>query len=160
MMLTLGMFVFQLQTTPYQSLQRDVDYRYPSNSRVGKRPAIQFLGVNEERITLSGVLLPEITGGRLSMLALDAMAAEGKAWPLIGGDGTIFGMFVASSIHETRTVFFADGAPRRIEFSLTLTRVDESFVTMFGDLKKQAEGMIGNATAAANKMVATIEGLF
>jgi hypothetical protein len=29
MMLTLGLFVFQLQTVPYQSLQRDVDYRWP-----------------------------------------------------------------------------------------------------------------------------------
>lgn len=48
MMLTLGLFVFQLQTLPYQSLQRDVDYRWPANNRVGLRPLPQFLGVNEE----------------------------------------------------------------------------------------------------------------
>ena len=79
MMLVLGMFVFQLQTLPYQSLQRDVDYRWPSNSRVGQRPAMQYLGVNEEKIVLSGSLLPEITGGRLSLLALNLMADEGRA---------------------------------------------------------------------------------
>ncbi|EEQ03192.1 Gp25 [Yersinia rohdei ATCC 43380] len=34
MMLILGLFVFQLQTVPYQTLARSVDYRWPSNSRV------------------------------------------------------------------------------------------------------------------------------
>ncbi len=82
MMLTLGLFVFQLQTLPYQSLQHSLDYRWPSNSRIGQRPAYQFLGVGEEKIMLSGVLLPEITGGVLSLLALKIMAEQGKAWPL------------------------------------------------------------------------------
>jgi hypothetical protein len=34
MMLTLGLFVFMLQTLPYQSLNRTADYRWPSNARV------------------------------------------------------------------------------------------------------------------------------
>lgn len=147
MMLTLGLFVFQLQTVPYQSLQRNVDYRWPSNSRVGQRPALQFLGVNEEKITLSGVLMPEITGGRISLLALHLMADEGKAWPLLEGTGTIYGMFVVSSISETHTEFFSDGSARSIEFSLTLTRVDESLTAMFGDLQTQANGLLNKASS-------------
>ena len=145
MMLTLGFFVFQLQTVPYQSLQRSVDYRWPSNSRIGQRPTVQFLGVSEEKITLSGVLMPEITGGRLSLLALNVMADEGKAWPLLEGSGTIYGMFVVNSISETRTEFFSDGSARKIEFTLTLTRVDESLTGMFGDLKAQANDLLTNA---------------
>lgn len=148
MMLTLGLFVFQLQTVPYQSLQRNVDYRWPSNSRVGQRPALQFLGVNEEKITLSGVLMPEITGGRISLLALHLMADEGKAWPLLEGTGTIYGMFVVNSISETHTEFFSDGSARSIEFSLTLTRVDESLTAMFGDLQAQADGLLNKASSA------------
>jgi phage protein U len=147
MMLTLGLFVFQLQTVPYQSLQRNVDYSWPSNSRVGQRPALQFLGVNEEKITLSGVLMPEITGGRISLLALHLMADEGKAWPLLEGTGTIYGMFVVNSISETHTEFFSDGSARSIEFSLTLTRVDESLTAMFGDLQTQANGLLNKASS-------------
>jgi len=147
MMLTLGLFVFQLQTVPYQSLQRNVDYRWSSNSRVGQRPALQFLGVNEEKITLSGVLMPEITGGRISLLALHLMADEGKAWPLLEGTGTIYGMFVVNSISETHTEFFSDGSARSIEFSLTLTRVDESLTAMFGDLQTQANGLLNKASS-------------
>ncbi len=145
MMLALGFFVFQLQTVPYQSLQRDVDYRWPANNRVGLRPLPQFLGVNEEKITLSGVLMPEITGGKLSLLALNLMADEGKAWPLLEGSGTIYGMFVVNSVSETHTEFFSNGAPRKIEFTLTLTRVDESLAAMFGDMKAQADGLLDQA---------------
>lgn len=145
MMLTLGLFVFQLQTVPYQSLQRDVDYRWPANNRVGLRPLPQFLGVNEEKITLSGVLMPEITGGKLSLMALNLMAEEGKAWPLLEGSGTIYGMFVVNSVSETHTEFFSDGSPRKIEFTLTLTRVDESLAAMFGDMKTQADGLLNQA---------------
>ncbi|PKB86789.1 phage tail protein [Ewingella americana] len=145
MMLTLGFFVFHLKTVPYQSLQRSVDYRWPSNSRIGQRPTVQFLGVNEEKITLSGVLMPEITGGTLSLLALNVMADEGKAWPLLEGSGTIYGMFVVNSINETRTEFFSDGAARKIEFTLSLTRVDESLFAMFGDLKAQADTLLTDA---------------
>ncbi|OVZ80922.1 phage tail protein [Yersinia kristensenii] len=143
MMLSLGLFVFMRQTTPYQSIGRNIDYRWPSNSRIGLRPAAQFLGVDSEKITLSGVLLPELTGGKLSLLALELMAAQGKAWPLIEGDGTIYGMFVIESLSQTGTLFFADGSARRIEFTLKLLRVDESLTTMFGDLQQQADQLMG-----------------
>ncbi|NLS55686.1 phage tail protein [Hafnia alvei] len=160
MMLTLGLFVFQLQTLPYQSLQQSLDYRWPSNNRIGQRGAYQFLGIGEDKITLSGVLLPEITGGALSMLALKTMAELGKAWPLIGGDGAIYGMYVVASMTKTQSVFFADGSARRIEFSMTLTRVDESLGAMFGDLQQQANDLAGQAGEMAQKAQDMAGGLF
>ncbi|KDY23380.1 phage P2 GpU family protein [Escherichia coli 2-316-03_S4_C2] len=36
MMLALGMFVFMRQTLPHQTMQRESDYRWPSNSRTGR----------------------------------------------------------------------------------------------------------------------------
>ncbi len=160
MMLILGLFVFHLQTLPYQTMQRNVDYRWPSNSRIGLRPTLQFLGVGEEKITLSGVLMPEITGGKVSLQLLDAMATESRAWPLLEGTGTIYGMFVVNSVSETRSEFFSDGSARRIEFSLTLTRVDESLSALYGDLRTQAEGLLGQAQGLADKAGAAMGGLF
>lgn len=124
MMLALGMFVFMRQTLPYQTLQRDAEYRWPSNSRVGKRDAFQFLGVGEEKITLAGVLYPELTGGRMTMTTIRLMAEEGRAWPLLDGTGMIYGMYVINSVSDTGSVFFSDGTARKIDFTLTLTRVD------------------------------------
>lgn len=79
MMLTLGLFVFQLQTLPYQSLQQSLDYRWPSNSRVSQRPTYQFLGAGEDKVTLSGVLLPEISpAARYLCLRLKPWPSRGK----------------------------------------------------------------------------------
>lgn len=83
MMLALGMFVFMRQTLPHQMMQRDAEYLWPSNSRVGKRDSFQYLGPGEERITLAGVLYPELTGGKLTMTAIRLMAdqgAPGRCW--------------------------------------------------------------------------------
>ena len=125
MMMCFGLFVFGLHTTPYQQLQRQLSWRHPSTSRVGKRPARQFIGVGDETITLSGVLYPELTGGKISLAALKAMGDTGKAWPLIEGTGIFYGLFVIEEMSQTDSVFFPDGAPRKIEFSLKLTRVDD-----------------------------------
>ncbi|AHY05775.1 phage tail protein [Serratia plymuthica] len=148
MMLTLGLFVFMLRTLPYQSMNRQLSYRWPTGSRVGQRPSAQFLGMDAETITLSGQLLPELTGGRLSLLALQTMAEQGRAWPLIEGTGTIYGMFVIEKITEDNKQFFANGQPREINFSITLKRVDESLYAMFGDLRQQAGDLLNKAQKA------------
>lgn len=158
MMLALGFFVFMRQTLPFQGMQRDAEYRWPSNSRVGKRDAFQFLGVGEEKITVSGTLYPEITGGRLTLASLRLMAEEGKAWPLIAGTGLIYGMYVINSINETGAEFFSDGSPRKIDFTLTLTRVDETLIAVYGDLSQQAETLAGQAKDAATRLISTMGG--
>lgn len=156
MMLALGFFVFMRQTLPFQNMQRDAEYRWPSNNRVGKRDAFQFLGVGEEKITLSGELYPELTGGRLTLTAVRQMAEEGRAWPLLAGNGLIYGMYVINSISETGAEFFSDGSPRKISFTLALTRVDESLAAVYGDLNKQAESLVGKAKDAATKLTSTL----
>jgi Phage protein U len=129
-------------------MNRQMDYRWPENNRVGQRATSQFLGVDTETITLSGQLLPELTGGRLSLLTLQTMAEQGRAWPLIEGSGTIYGMFVIQKISQTSTHFFPDGQPRQINFDITLKRVDESLHAMFGDLQQQATDLLDKAQKA------------
>lgn len=155
MMLALGMFVFMRQTLPHQTLQRDAEYRWPSNSRVGKRDSFQFLGPGEEKIT-AGTLYPELTGGKLTMTAIRLMADQGRAWPLLDGTGTIYGMYVINNISETGSLFFADGTPRKIDFTLTLTRVDESLAALYGDIGEQAKSLIGKAGNMASSVAGMV----
>ncbi|MEY0278611.1 phage tail protein [Providencia rettgeri] len=142
-MAALGLFVFQLNTTPYQMMQINQKYRYGVNNRIGKRPAVQFIGLDNDDITLSGTLLPSLTGGRLSLLVLEQMAETGRAWSLIDGSGTIYGMFVIEEITQSKSEFFVDGAPRKIDFTLKLKRTDESLTEMFGDLNQQLSDIRG-----------------
>ncbi|MDI7244477.1 phage tail protein [Providencia rettgeri] len=142
-MAALGLFVFQLNTTPYQMMQINQKYRYGVNNRVGKRPAVQFIGLDNDDITLSGTLLPSLTGGRLSLLVLEQMAETGRAWSLIDGTGNIYGMYVIEEITQSKSEFFVDGAPRKIDFTLKLKRTDESLSEMFGDLNQQLNDIRG-----------------
>ncbi|MRJ36259.1 phage tail protein [Pseudomonas haemolytica] len=132
MMLSLGMFVFSLSTLAYQELQRQTNWRHASNSRVGAPPALQFVGRGEDTITLPGIILPELAGSILSLDALRLMANTGKAWPMVEGTGRIYGLWVIESLSETKTLFFRDGTPRRIEFTLTLKRTDDDRIDLLG----------------------------
>lgn len=145
MLMVLGFFVFERRTLPHQSMQYSKDYRWVSNDRIGRRPAYQFLGEGETSRTLSGTLYPEITGGRLTLQAIELMADEGRAWPLIDGTGMIHGMYVIDKVTHNHTELFSDGAARKIEFTLSLKRVDESLAAMYGDLKTQADNLVTSA---------------
>ena len=132
MMLALGMFVFSLPTAAYQELQRQTDWRHVSNNRVGAAPARQFVGRGEDAFTLPGIILPELAGSTLSLDALRLMANTGKAWPMVEGNGRIYGLWVIESLNENKTVFFSDGTPRRIEFTLSLKRIDDYRIDLLG----------------------------
>ena len=140
MMMSLGMFVFSLSTLAYQELQRQTDWRHPTTNRVGANPARQFVGKGEDTITMPGILLPELAGTAMSLDALRTMADTGKAWPLVEGTGRVYGLWVIESLSETRSLFFSDGAARRIEFNLVLKRVDDGRTDLLGSLT----GIFGN----------------
>lgn len=132
MMMTLGFFVFSRATLPYQTESDDKQWRHPSNTRIGAAPSYQFLGAGEQTKQLSGVLMPELTGGEPSLKQLEKMADSGRAYPLLDGRGRMHGMFVINSISTTKTEFFRDGAARRIEFTVQLTRIDDRDRAMLG----------------------------
>ena len=129
MMMALGLFVFSLDTAPYSEFQRQVGWRHPGNSRVGRRPSHQFTGPDDETITLSGKLMPELTGGDLTLAVLELMGDTGDAYTLIEGTGRFYGQFVIDSLDTKRTYFFQDGAARACDFTLKLTRVDDGQFT-------------------------------
>ncbi|MBF7982684.1 MULTISPECIES: phage tail protein [Rahnella] len=153
MMMSLGLFVFKLNTLPYQTLGRIVNYNWQENTRIGQRPVSQFLGLGKESMKLSGLLLPEVTGGISYLQTLEAMAESGRAWPLIEGSGTIYGMFIIESMTHDNTEINSNGQARSINFSVNLKRVDESQAAMFGDLLAQAEGLFNKASSAVSNFV-------
>jgi phage protein U len=142
MLAILGLFPFSLKTAPFQQLRRATNWRWVGNNRIGRRAAYQFAGPGDDAITLSGVLMPEISGGMLSLDALRLMGDQGKAWPLIGGDGTIYGLWIIEGIEETKSVFFENGTPRKIEFSLSIKRADDTRIDQLGALTRVGLGLL------------------
>lgn len=134
MMMTLGMFVFSLDTAAYQELQRQTEWRHPETSRIGALPARQYLGPGADTVQITGVLYPQLTGGQESLDELREMANEGKAWPLIEGTGRMYGFYAITALSETGQAHLRDGAAQRIEFQLSLARVDEERRAQIGML--------------------------
>ena len=132
MMAALGQFVFALDTLAYQELRRSSTWRHPSNSRVGARPARQFVGQGDDTITLSGLQAPEFMGDRQALDRLRAMADKGSAYALVNGAGESFGAWVIESMEETGSIFVREGVPRRVEFTIHLARVDDALADPAG----------------------------
>lgn len=156
MMMILGMFIFKRRTLPFQTMTQESTYRWAAGSRIGTRPAQQFLGVGEENITLQGELRPEITGGAPALAALMDIAEAGQAWPLLNGEGFLYGMFVIENINGVHADLLENGTARKINFTLKLKRVDESRSAMFGDLKQQAERIYGNVSSQVSTLAGSI----
>lgn len=139
MLMSLGMFVFE-RTMPFEDFDRQSDWRHAANERLGRRPVRQYVGPGEDGITLSGVLHPEITQGSPSLDSLRVMGDSGKAWTLVEGTGRIYGQYVIEGVTEKTSGHFADGAARRVEFSVTLKRVDQARVDQLGALATSNNG--------------------
>lgn len=142
MMMALGMFVFGLPTIAYQELQRTTEWRHGSTSRIGTNPASQFLGRGEDTFAMPGTLLPGLVGSPMSLDILRAMGDTGKAWPMVGGTGRIFGLWVITSLNETQQIFFEDGTPRRYEFTINLKRIDDGRIDLLGSVSGQLGGIL------------------
>lgn len=140
MMMILGMFPFSIPTAVYQQLQRSTNWRHPSNSRVGDMPAYQFTGRGEDTISLEGSIVPEF-GSQMSITALRVMGDTGKAWPLISGTGKVFGLYHIDDLQETQAIFFPDGTPKKIEFSLKMTQAQKP-ETLIGNTAGKLIGLL------------------
>lgn len=122
-LLTLGMFVFGMDTMAYSDLQRRITWRHEQSERHLARAASQFVGPGEDTITLAGHLVPEIAGSYGAIDRLIEMADTGEHWELMNGIGVVLGQFRIMGIDQTHVSVMGGGVPRAIEFSIELQRV-------------------------------------
>lgn len=136
-MMVLGPCVFSVETAAYEQLQRNTQYQWASQSRLGHPklkhlgvggPAYQYIGPGDESISLNGTIYPQYKGGPLQISSLRLAAGLGIAMPLIDNYGYALGRWLIESVQETRSVLFSDGTPRKIDFSVSLKRYNEDLM--------------------------------
>lgn len=120
-MMALGDFRFSLSTAAFQELVRNTAYKWAAIERIGVRPAMQFTGMGEETIKMSGSVFPAYKGGLSQIAKMRETAAKGLPQTLIDGTGRNWGSWCITDVNETQTVFFSNGTPRRIDFDISLT---------------------------------------
>jgi phage protein U len=119
-MMGLGPFRFGLDTAAYQTLTRQTEYRWESQERIGRHPAMQFIGEGHTTIDLDGTILPLFRGGLSQIDRMRSIAGTGTPQFLVSGRGKIFGQFVIMSVSETQTIFLPNGVARKLEFAVQL----------------------------------------
>ena len=124
-LLSLGLFIFATGQTAIDEIQRKSSYRYGTGNAIGVRPTLQYLGPDNDSMTLPGILYPEVTDPPSVLDALRDMAKTGQSYALLGGDGSYFGLWKVTDIEETRKHLLSDGTARKIEFSLNLKLQDD-----------------------------------
>lgn len=123
-LLTLGMFLFGMDTAAYTELERRMGWRHATSERFLARPASQFVGPGDDLITLSGHLVPEVSGTYGAIDRLIEMADTGDNWPLVDGLGRVLGHYRIVGLDQRHISVMGGGLPRAIDFTLDLERVD------------------------------------
>ena len=127
MILSLGQFVFSVDTLTFNELQRSRSWSFANNDIAQGRPQYQFTGVGEETISIPFLIYQEHGfGNRQSVDDLAEMADTGAGYVLIDSSGYIYGVFAIDSIDDTRSYLTINGVPRKVDGTLKLTRVDDN----------------------------------
>jgi phage protein U len=66
------------------------------------------------------VIYPHFKGGLRQVEGMRLAATLGQPMMLVDGLGWVWERWVLTAVTESKSLFMADGAPRRIEFDVTL----------------------------------------
>lgn len=126
MLAAIGQFVFSPSTALFDQLERQRSWRHARTERFGARAASQFTGPGDDRVRISGMLVPEICGSYHSSIeTLAEMADTGEAYPLVKGSGTVLGHYTIEIIDERHSNLVDNGQARAVDFTIELSRVPE-----------------------------------
>lgn len=126
-MMGFGPHLFGINQTTYQGLTNSAKPRIPSSSPVGAAPLYQYLGPDEQRVTLDGLIYPEWFPGYDGLSGLREAARAGETYPLVSGLGDVFGNWLLQSVDSTEAQFNRSGTPKRVEFQIAIVRAGSKF---------------------------------
>ncbi|WP_325437884.1 phage tail protein [Pseudomonas nitroreducens] len=118
-------FYFNLDTTAFDQLTRQTEFRWASQERLTRRPAQQSAGLGEERISLKGAIFPTWRGGLAQLDTLRAVGAKLEPLNLTTGYGQVLGLWCLARLEEEQGALLRGGIPRKQSFTLEFIRYGE-----------------------------------
>ncbi len=128
-LMNLGSYQFEINTAAYQALRRSTSYRWAKQERLTRKPAQQYIGEGEDKITLNGRIYPQHAGGLGQLDAMRSEAEKATKLALIDGFGKVYGHYCITQVTEMQSNFIAGGKPRRIDFTMQLINYGDDVVT-------------------------------
>ncbi|MBD9501957.1 phage tail protein [Pseudomonas sp. PDM17] len=121
-------FFFNIDTVPFESTIRTSQLTWKEQARLGRRGALQYVGVGTESLLLKATLMPALSrasGKRVGWKIpnqLREIALSGKPVSLISGYGDPLGTWCLTRVSETQSALLSNGAPRNQAFELEFNR--------------------------------------
>ncbi|WP_342028847.1 phage tail protein [Devosia crocina] len=114
-----------LDTHPFNAdeMSRSASADFAVKALVGTLPGREFMGEGDDKITLSGQLLPFKTGGLTELQTAHGFRQSGQKLPVMRGDGKMFGWFAIESISESHRDLMKDGVGYRVMHTIALIKV-------------------------------------
>ncbi|MCF1744239.1 phage tail protein [Paradevosia shaoguanensis] len=101
----------------------------------------EFMGEADEKIQISGQLLPSKIGGLAELEMAHAMSRSGTALPLMRGDGKMYGWFAIEHVSEQHADLLRTGVGFTVKYTLDLVKVDPDSSDQAGSPAPQ--GIVG-----------------
>lgn len=122
-------FIFKLDTTLFDEVQKQSPERFSVHERVGQRPILQHIGPGTELMTLPGCIFHCWVGDNTIMDDLYAIKEKGVAhelWKMNNWIGERFmkGSWVITDISETKSHFSGTGQEKQIDWTISMSRND------------------------------------
>ncbi|MED5608479.1 phage tail protein [Pseudomonas sp. JH-2] len=118
-------YCFNLDTSAFDQLTRQSEFRWASQERLTRRPAQQSPGLGDERITLRGAIFPHWRGGLGQLDTLREIGARREALNMVTGYGRDLGVWCLTRIEEEQAALLHGGIPRKQSFTLEFVRYGE-----------------------------------
>ncbi len=126
----IGDYRFIIDKNTYDNLQRSMSYRWSAIKIINNRPAYQFLGFDEEIITINGAVFnyktnqgfldsPVTDSGTDQISQLRQQASLKKPLRFALDDGRFLGFWVIRSIKEQQNQFIGS-APLKQSYNLVM----------------------------------------
>lgn len=114
-----------LDTRPFSAddMSRNASADFAQKPLMGTMQGKEFMGEGEDRITLSGQLLPFKLGGLTELEMAHSFRVSGQRLPVLRGDGKRLGWYVIESVTERHKDLMRDGVGFFVEHSITLSKV-------------------------------------
>jgi hypothetical protein len=124
-LMRLGPFTFETDSFNMQKFDRNKAFRWEPQMRIGRRPALQFLGTGEESVEIQGTIYPHYFGGLSQYQNMRDAAESGVPYPLATGTGRMLGIFCIRAVKDGNSYLVRSGAPRKVEFTISLAAYGE-----------------------------------
>ncbi|MDN6856719.1 phage tail protein [Pseudomonas sp. CAN2814] len=121
-------FFFNIDTVPFESATRISQLTWKDQARLGRRGALQYVGVGAETLLLKATLMPalsRVSGKRVGWKMpnqLREIALSGKPVNLISGYGDHLGTWCLTKVSETQSALLTNGTPRNQALELEFNR--------------------------------------